>query len=72
MTREVLPNEIYNGPHYALRQQLELIVMGLTNKRNACWPTARPWTKKERDEAILDAAREGLELLAVIRGSEWT
>lgn len=45
------------------KQALELIIFGLTNPRNCCWPTPKPWTKKERDEAMLQAARNALAAL---------
>jgi hypothetical protein len=44
-----------------MRKALESIVMGLTHPDNKCWPTVRPWTKKERDEAMLNLAREALK-----------
>jgi hypothetical protein len=39
---------------------LRLIETGLTSNRNACWPTVKRWTKKERDAAMLNAARAAL------------
>ena len=39
---------------------LQLIVQGLTSENNKCWPTTQPWTKKERDSAMLQAARAAI------------
>lgn len=39
---------------------LESIVFGLTNERNCVWPTPKAWTKKERDEAMLNIARAAI------------
>jgi hypothetical protein len=45
---------------------LERIIQGLTSERNACWATKKPWTKKERDEAILSLARGALADLRAV------
>jgi hypothetical protein len=44
-----------------MREALKLVRRGLTSADNKCWPTVKPWTKKERDEAMLTAVREALE-----------
>lgn len=43
-----------------MREALELVRFGLTHEQNKCWPTTRPWTKKERDAAMLGAVRGAL------------
>lgn len=53
-----------------LEQLTAQIIMGLTSSRNACWATVKPWTKKERDAAVLSAAREIQELLTAKRFEE--
>jgi hypothetical protein len=44
-------------------EALDMIIRGLVSERNACWPTVKPWTKKERDETILELARKARTLL---------
>jgi hypothetical protein len=43
--------------------KLNMIVTGLKSERNACWPTVKPWSKKERDEAIPSLAQQARALL---------
>lgn len=49
-------------------EALDMIIMGLTNERNACWPTVKPWTKRERDEQLLCLARKAKALLQTKEG----
>jgi hypothetical protein len=47
-----------------MKEALEMIVRGLTSETNKCWPTVKPWTKKERDSAMLAVAKDALKAAA--------
>ncbi len=40
-----------------MQRDIRSIVNGMTSAENQCWPTRKPWTKKERDEAITEIAK---------------
>ncbi len=48
------------GREMLMREALQKIIAGMTDKDNRCWPTERPWTIAERDRVIVHLAREAL------------